>query len=124
MTPVSGNLLTGALYIDLIRNPDLPLQRIDFDTKPYATIPSVASELDSITGSVQDLTDKILSLPIERLIGSATRVLDDLHRGLGAVLRGEGRRPRAARGGAGRRGAGEDRVGASQLAPARQVRSS
>ena len=75
----SGNLLTGSLYVDFVRDPQLPKKEIDFEAKPYPAIPSLKSELDSLTGSIQDLTDKILSLPIERLIGSATRAIDDVH---------------------------------------------
>ena len=76
----AGNLLTGALYIDLVRDPKLPKAEIDFEAQPYPALPSVKSELDSLTGSIRQVSDKILSLPIEDLVHAATRALGDIHR--------------------------------------------
>ncbi|MEO1332241.1 MAG: MlaD family protein [Myxococcota bacterium] len=75
----SGNLLTGALYISLVRDPTLPEQGLDMESTPYPTFPTVRSDLEQLTGSIGELSNKLARLDLASLVGSATRALNDVH---------------------------------------------
>ncbi|MEO0814820.1 MAG: MlaD family protein, partial [Myxococcota bacterium] len=74
----SGNILTGALYINLVRVPGAR-GGIDFEAEPYPMIPSTASDLEALTGSIGQLSSKLAGLPLDQLVGAATRTLNDVH---------------------------------------------
>ena len=75
----SGNLLTGALYVNLVDRPhDTPLS-LDMTATPYPRIPTVPSNIAAITSSAQSFMARIEALPLEQSLAALTRVLDDAH---------------------------------------------
>ncbi len=74
----SGNILTGALYVTLVRV-EGEGGAIDFDAQPYPRFPSTESDLDALTGSLGRLSANLAALPLDQLVGAATRALDDVH---------------------------------------------
>ena len=74
----SASLITGALYVELVDQPNAAPAEIDLDAKPYPRIPSVPSDLDDFTNSAHGLLDKVASLPIEEIMQSAIKLLDNL----------------------------------------------
>lgn len=79
-----SNILTGALYVELVEQPDGGTARLDTEAKPFPRIPTVQSDLDRLRGSVSTLLARIGNLPLEELLTSANTVLENV-----AVLTGD-----------------------------------
>ncbi len=78
-----GNLLTGALFVDLEPSEDAPI--VSFDpTPPVPELPAVASDFDELAGSVEGILTRVDALPIEALLGNAVNLLENLNRLAGA----------------------------------------
>ncbi len=75
----TGNLLTGELVVDLDIHPDAPAAELGTENG-VPVIPSVPSELETITSSLSDLLAKLSNLPLEELIGDFRTVIGDLDR--------------------------------------------
>ncbi len=75
----TANLLTGELVVDLDVHPDAPPARLEMENG-VPVIPSVPSELETITSSVSDLVTKLSNLPLEELIGDFRAVMADVDR--------------------------------------------
>lgn len=72
-----GNLLTGALYVDLQHYPNMPAEpQVMFDG--YSVIPTISGELAQITDKVQELLDKINALPLEQIVGNTNEMLQQI----------------------------------------------
>ncbi len=74
-----GNLLTGALYVNLVDAPDADAAAIDTDVRPFPELPSIESDLGELAGSVEGLLDRVDQLPIEALLNNANTMLDNIN---------------------------------------------
>ncbi len=71
----SGNLLTGSLIVKLVERPDALPAGIDASTKPYASLPTTASNVEAVTADVETLIKNLSELPLDSLVSSATDLL-------------------------------------------------
>jgi paraquat-inducible protein B len=62
----SGNLLTGALYVDLDFHPEAPPAAITREGD-YRVVPTVAAPLDAIATKANQFLDTLLGLPLEAI---------------------------------------------------------
>jgi paraquat-inducible protein B len=76
----TGNLLTGALYVELIDAPDAPPATIDPDQKPHPRLPTVPTALGALQAQAQSTLERLAALPIEKLFESAVATLDSITR--------------------------------------------
>jgi paraquat-inducible protein B len=89
----TGNLLTGALYVDLGMHPELAGSHVASSFANHAVFPSTSSGLAQIEGQITALLDKLNALQVEPLLAqfedslvTARALLAELHE-LGASLR-------------------------------------
>jgi len=75
----SASLLTGALFVELVEQPDAPVALLDELASPYPRLPSVPSEFDDFTASAEGVLNRINGLPIEEMMFSATELLRNLN---------------------------------------------
>ncbi|MFK7995587.1 MAG: intermembrane transport protein PqiB [Granulosicoccus sp.] len=73
----TGNLLTGSLIVKLVSKPEFDGEQIDFDAKPYPSLPVIASNVEAVTADVETLVKNLSELPLDSLVNSATQLLDD-----------------------------------------------
>ncbi|WP_443256013.1 intermembrane transport protein PqiB [Xenorhabdus sp. IM139775] len=73
----SGNLLTGALFIDLDFFPHEKAWEGSYDIAGYKTLPTVSGGLAQIQQKVITALDKINGMPIEPVFVQATRALEE-----------------------------------------------
>ncbi|SFU28200.1 intermembrane transport protein PqiB [Xenorhabdus koppenhoeferi] len=73
----SGNLLTGALFIDLDFYPNEKAWEGPYDIAGYQTLPTISGGLAQIQQKVITTLDKLNSMPIEPVFIQATRVLEE-----------------------------------------------
>jgi paraquat-inducible protein B len=71
----SGNLLTGALYIDLDFIPDVPEYKGPYVIAGYKIIPTHSGGLAQIQQKVIAVLDKINNMPIEPMLKQTTQTL-------------------------------------------------
>ena len=62
----TGSLLTGQLYVDFDFHPDAPPAQIKYDQK-FSELPTIPAPLQMITNRIDDLLDKIETVPIEKI---------------------------------------------------------
>ena len=62
----TGSLLTGQLYVDWDFHEDAPPAKVNFDGK-FLELPTIPAPLQMITNRVDDLLDKIETVPIEEI---------------------------------------------------------
>jgi len=62
----TGNLLTGALYVELDFHPDAPPAKLA-ERDGYQEVPTLPTPLEAVTGKVSALLDKVNALPIEAI---------------------------------------------------------
>ncbi len=75
----TANLLTGELVVDLDVRPDAPPVELRMEGG-VPVIPSVPSELETITSSAAALLDKLSNLPLEALIADLRTVIAEVDR--------------------------------------------
>ncbi len=75
----SASLLTGALFVELVEQPDAPIALLDELASPYPRLPSVPSDLEDFTASAEGVLNRINGLPIEEMMFSATELLRNLN---------------------------------------------
>ncbi|MEO1658618.1 MAG: MlaD family protein [Pseudomonadota bacterium] len=73
----SGNLLTGALSVQMQLLDSPPPATIDFDAKPYPAVPTAPSEIAALTSNFEDLLASLSQLPLEDLVLAATGLLQE-----------------------------------------------
>ncbi|MCV6589876.1 MAG: MlaD family protein, partial [Marinobacterium sp.] len=74
-----GNLLTGALYVDMDIYPDAPRARL-IDVDGVQVIPTVSGGLQRIEQQVVAILDKLQTLPVEPVLNSADQALKSADR--------------------------------------------
>ena len=83
-TLASGNLLTGALYVDLDYYPDQPTAEIG-EFQGRQVIPAIAGGLGQIQHQVSQLLKKFNSLALEETVDATTAAVDELQAMLGEL---------------------------------------
>jgi paraquat-inducible protein B len=68
-------LITGQLFVALDFFPNAPPAKI-IQTDTYPLVPSVPTEMESLTRSVSQTLDKLASLPLEDIAQSARKTLE------------------------------------------------
>ncbi|MEM9629902.1 MAG: MlaD family protein [Pseudomonadota bacterium] len=76
----SGNILTGAKKIQLTLKADVEAAVVDFDAKPYPSLPTVPSDLQAVAQNAEQLVKNLSELPLNELVVSATQLLKDADR--------------------------------------------
>jgi paraquat-inducible protein B len=62
----TGSMLTGQLYVDVDFHPDAPEAQLKFDGQ-YPEIPTIPAPLQIITARVNELLNKLETVPIEKI---------------------------------------------------------
>ena len=75
----TGNLLTGARYVNLDFFPDAPAATLDWSQEPVQ-LPTAPGELEAVEASLMGIIQKIDALPIEALGADARKAMADLDR--------------------------------------------
>lgn len=78
-TLASGNLLTGALYVDLDYYPDQPTEEIG-EFQGRQVIPAIAGGLGQIQHQVSQLLEKFNSLALEETVDATTAAVNELEK--------------------------------------------
>ncbi|MBS0847850.1 intermembrane transport protein PqiB [Citrobacter sp. JGM124] len=73
----TGNLLTGALFIDLEFYPNQKLEKEPAMISNYAVIPTISVGLAQIQQKLLDTLDKVNNLPLTPMIQQATKTLSE-----------------------------------------------
>ncbi|MBX2882618.1 MAG: MCE family protein [Granulosicoccus sp.] len=73
----TSNILTGTLLVKLITRPELATENIDFSALPYPELPVIASNVEAVTADVETLVKNLSELPLDTLVDSATRLLEN-----------------------------------------------
>jgi paraquat-inducible protein B len=73
----TGNILTGALYVDLSHYPNEPKLKPE-TYLGYDVIPTIASEFSQITQEVTEILDKLNALPIPTMSENLNTMLTDI----------------------------------------------
>lgn len=76
----TGNIVTGALYVDLDFYPKAPQVKDMLSFSGYPVIPTVAGGLAQIQQKLMDTLDKINNLPLNPMINQATNTLSESQR--------------------------------------------
>ncbi|MBB4659271.1 intermembrane transport protein PqiB [Parvularcula dongshanensis] len=80
----TGNLLTGALAVRLVSQPDAPTASIDYAASPYPSFPTVPSSTEAIAADVQSILQKVANLPLEDLVANAAAAFAEIDALLGS----------------------------------------
>jgi paraquat-inducible protein B len=73
----TGSILTGGLKVQLFTVPDAEPAALDFASRPYPALPTVAPDITDVAATAQGALSRIESLPIEQLIDSTIGFLDN-----------------------------------------------
>lgn len=73
----TGSILTGGLKVQLFTVPDAVPAALDFSSRPYPAIPTVAPDITDVAATAQGALSRIEALPIEQLIDSTIGFLDN-----------------------------------------------
>lgn len=71
----TGSLLTGQLFVDLVRRPDTEVKLVN-GKSPHLEIPTIPSDFAAIQISITNIVKKLDRLPIEKLVEHATDTID------------------------------------------------
>lgn len=74
----SGNLLTGALYVDLDFYPDAPPAAMARGGR-YAELPTMPSDIEQIKRSASQVLDRVAALPLEDLIQDMRTMMQSIN---------------------------------------------
>jgi paraquat-inducible protein B len=84
----SGNLLTGQLLVDLGFHPNAPAAKLGRSGK-YPEIPSVPSEIEALTTSVNGVLTELASLPLADLVDELNTTVQNVNKLLSSPQTGE-----------------------------------
>ena len=77
----SGNMLTGALYVDLDFHPDAEKEEIRL-VNGYPVLPTVPTSLEEITRNVTAVLDKVKGFPLDKIGADMTKTIANLDKTL------------------------------------------
>ncbi len=72
---VTGNILTGALEVELVDVENAPIAFLDTSQDPYPIIPTTASDLSDVADTAEGVLSRINELPIEELLEGAISLM-------------------------------------------------
>lgn len=73
----TGNLLTGKKVIRLVDAVGDDDAAVNYDASPYPELPTAPSELDAVAQNAEELVQTLAALPLDELLNSAIRLLDN-----------------------------------------------
>jgi paraquat-inducible protein B len=82
----TGNLLTGALYVNFDAFPAAPPATVDWSQTP-PQLPTIPGELEAIEASIVNIIKKLDKVPLEDIGGEAKQALVDLRGTLASATR-------------------------------------
>ncbi|WP_147107340.1 intermembrane transport protein PqiB [Tateyamaria sp. syn59] len=74
---VNASLLAGGLKVELITDPDAPSATINREGDPFPLFPVTDSEVSDVALSAEGVLERVNALPVEELLDSAIRFLDN-----------------------------------------------
>ena len=77
----TGNILTGALYVDLDFHPDAEKEEMRV-AQGYPVLPTVPTSLEEITRNVTAILDKVKEFPFDKIGADMTRAIANLDKTL------------------------------------------
>ncbi len=80
---VTGSLLTGDLLVSLDFHPEAPPAKLQM-TAPYPTIPSVATQLEALTTSLNGILQQLSSMPLPELIADLRTTVNSINATVGS----------------------------------------
>ncbi len=83
---VTGNILSGALNVELYEDPDAERAFVDLGAEPFPVLPTTENAIADVGDEAQTVLDRVNDLPIEELLTSAIDLMDSLDQ----VVRSEG----------------------------------
>ncbi len=83
---VTGNILSGALNVELFEDPDAERAFVDLGAEPYPVLPTTDNAIADVGDEAQTVLDRVNDLPIEELLTSAIDLMDSLDQ----VVRSDG----------------------------------
>ncbi len=83
---VTGNILSGALNVQLLEVPDSMANFVDLGGDPYPIIPTTDNAITDVADEAQSVLARINALPIEELMSGAVDLMDSVEQ----VVRSEG----------------------------------
>lgn len=81
----TGNLITGALYVDLDFYPHAPPWRAQKQVNGMQVIPTISAGLNQIQQKIALILDKLSQLPLEKLLTTTTQTLSVSQKTLGEL---------------------------------------
>ncbi|MEO0914110.1 MAG: MlaD family protein, partial [Pseudomonadota bacterium] len=76
----SANILTGALLVELVEEPEALPASLDRDAQPFPLLPSTESDIADFTASAEGVLERLNALPVEDLMFSAVSLMQSLER--------------------------------------------
>ncbi len=83
---VTGNILSGALNVELYEDPNAERAFVNLGAEPYPVLPTTDNAIADVGDEAQTVLDRVNDLPIEELLTSAIDLMDSLDQ----VVRSEG----------------------------------
>ncbi len=74
----TGNILSGALVVQLTELPDATAATLDRTGEPYPIVPSAPSAITDVADTADDVLQRINDLPIEDLLESAISLMNSI----------------------------------------------
>ncbi len=73
----TGNLLTGALYVDMTFHDDPPAAKVDWESK-YPVFPTVPKSSEEFIGALRAFVDKLEAFPVEEIGSNLQAIVANL----------------------------------------------
>ena len=83
---VTGNILSGALNVELYEDPDAERAFVNLGAEPFPVLPTTENAISDVGDEAQTVLDRVNDLPVEELLTSAIDLMDSLDQ----VVRSEG----------------------------------
>jgi paraquat-inducible protein B len=75
----SANILTGALFVDLVDELEAPPAEFDRLAEPWPVLPGLPADPSSIAASAEGVLERVSNLPIEELLDGAVAFIASLN---------------------------------------------
>jgi len=73
----SASLITGALFVELVEQPDAPVALFDELAEPYPRLPAIPSDLEDFTASAEGVLNRINAQNLNGLLADARTLISD-----------------------------------------------
>lgn len=75
---VTGNILSGALTVELLQIEDAPAAQLDINGDPYPIVPTTENIITDVADTAQGVLNRINDLPIEELLDSSIGLMNSI----------------------------------------------